>query len=297
MAQRPSTSYLSISTTTSDPRVKPEDDGVKKARDLTTKHIDHAVPLIRAVVIHPERSDAGASESSRQSLERLEEAVGLARALDLDVRGEEIVRIRKVTPATLFGSGKVEELAALVRAAEAEAVVIDDALSPVQQRNLEKAWDCKVIDRTGLILDGHVQTTDALRLGGAYGYVDAEFDHGAFAGNRIPFVARHTLSLNADYRLGRAWHLFGEAQYIGARVPQGDYANALDRLPGYTVFNASVDYRMDAWRFALRVDNLGDKRYSDLAALAYRPPAYTIETGYYPAPERSARLTAEYRFE
>ncbi|MFN7390313.1 GTPase HflX, partial [Brevundimonas sp.] len=89
----------------------------------------------------------------RQSVERLEEAVGLARALDLDVRGEEIVRIRKVTPATLFGTGKVEELAALIRAAESEAAVIDDQLTPVQQRNLEKAWDCKVIDRTGLILE------------------------------------------------------------------------------------------------------------------------------------------------
>jgi len=120
---------------------------------LSTKHIDHAVPLIRAVVLHPERSGFGASESSRQSIERLEEAVGLARALDLDVRAEEIVRLRKPTPATLFGTGKVEELAALVRAAEAEAVVVDDDLSPVQQRNLEKAWDCKVIDRTGLILE------------------------------------------------------------------------------------------------------------------------------------------------
>ncbi|KQY75558.1 GTPase HflX [Brevundimonas sp. Root1423] len=116
---------------------------------MTTKHIDHAVPLIRAVVIHPD----GRSESSRLAEERLEEAVGLARALDLDVRAEEIVRIRKPTPATLFGTGKVEELAALVRAAEAEAVVVDDDLSPVQQRNLEKAWDCKVIDRTGLILE------------------------------------------------------------------------------------------------------------------------------------------------
>jgi GTP-binding protein HflX len=153
MAQWPATSYLSISNTTSDPRVKPGDDGVEKARDLSTKHIDHAVPLIRAVVLHPERSGFGASESSRQSIERLEEAVGLARALDLDVRAEEIVRIRKPTPATLFGTGKVEELAALVRAAEAEAVVVDDDLSPVQQRNLEKAWDCKVIDRTGLILE------------------------------------------------------------------------------------------------------------------------------------------------
>ena len=116
---------------------------------MATPLIDHAVPLIRAIVIHPD----GRSESSRLATERLEEAVGLARALDLDVRAEEIVRVRKPTPATLFGSGKVDELAALVRAAEAEAVVVDDQLTPVQQRNLEKAWDCKVIDRTGLILE------------------------------------------------------------------------------------------------------------------------------------------------
>ncbi|MDQ8028106.1 MAG: GTPase HflX, partial [Brevundimonas sp.] len=116
---------------------------------MTTKLIDHSVPLIRAVVIHPD----GRSDSPRLAEERLQEAVGLAAALDLDVRAEEIVRVRKTTPATLFGSGKVEELAALVRAAEAEAVVVDDQLTPVQQRNLEKAWECKVIDRTGLILE------------------------------------------------------------------------------------------------------------------------------------------------
>ena len=116
---------------------------------MTSKLIDHAVPLIRAVVIHPDRR----SDSPRLASERLEEAAGLARALDLDVRAEEIVRLRSTTPATLFGTGKVEELAALVRAADAEAVVIDDDLSPVQQRNLEKAWEVKVIDRTGLILE------------------------------------------------------------------------------------------------------------------------------------------------
>jgi GTP-binding protein HflX len=114
-----------------------------------SKLIDHAVPLIRAVVIHPDFGE----RSSRSATDRLEEAAGLARALDLDVRAEEVVRLRKTTPATLFGTGKVEELAALIRAAEAEAAVIDDSLTPVQQRNLEKAWDCKVIDRTGLILE------------------------------------------------------------------------------------------------------------------------------------------------
>ena len=116
---------------------------------MSRKLIDHSSPLIRAVVIHPDRR----SDSPRLASERLEEAAGLARALDLDVRAEEIVRLRGTTPATLFGSGKVEELAALIRAADAEAVVIDDDLSPVQQRNLENAWEVKVIDRTGLILE------------------------------------------------------------------------------------------------------------------------------------------------
>ena len=150
--------------------------------------------------------------------------------------------------------------------------------------------------RDGLILDGHVQATDALRLGSAYGFVDAEFDNGTFAGNRIPFVAEHTFSLNADYRLSGAWHLFGEAQYIGPRVPQGDYANSLGELPGYTVYNASLDYRLAAWKIGLRIDNLTDKRYSDIAVRAFNPWP-TEAVGYYPAPERSARVTAEYRFE
>ena len=116
---------------------------------MTSKLIDHAAPVQRAVVIHPD----GRSESPRLAQERLDEASGLARALDLDIRAEEIVRMRKVAPATLFGSGKVDELAALIRAAEADVAVIDDQLSPVQQRNLEKAWEVKVVDRTGLILE------------------------------------------------------------------------------------------------------------------------------------------------
>ncbi len=116
---------------------------------MTQKLIDHAAPVQKAVVIHPD----GRSESPRLAEERLEEAVGLSRALDLDIRGEEIVRIRKVTPATLFGAGKVDELAALMRAADADVAIIDDALTPVQQRNLEKAWEVTVIDRTGLILE------------------------------------------------------------------------------------------------------------------------------------------------
>ena len=116
---------------------------------MATKLIDHSAPVIRAVVIHP---DVG-GDGSRAPEGRLEEAVGLAAALDLDVRGEEVVRLRRTVPATLFGSGKVEELAALIRAAEADVAVVDADITPVQQRNLEKAWECKVVDRTGLILE------------------------------------------------------------------------------------------------------------------------------------------------
>ncbi len=77
----------------------------------------------------------------------------MALALDLEVREGLIVPIRAVTPSSLFGAGKVEEIAAICRDRAIDVAVVDDALTPVQQRNLEKAWDVKVIDRTGLILE------------------------------------------------------------------------------------------------------------------------------------------------
>jgi GTPase len=89
----------------------------------------------------------------RSPAARLEEAVGLARAIDLEVVESGLVAITELRPATYIGKGKVEELAGLVKTHEAGLVVMDCALSPVQQRNLEKAWNAKVLDRTGLILE------------------------------------------------------------------------------------------------------------------------------------------------
>ena len=102
-------------------------------------------------MIHPAR--AAGSGGSRLPAARLEEAVGLARALDLEIAGQEVITLRSATPATLFGSGKVREIGELCETLEAGVVVVDDALTPVQQRNLEKAWGVKAIDRTGLILE------------------------------------------------------------------------------------------------------------------------------------------------
>jgi GTP-binding protein HflX len=95
----------------------------------------------------------GLSASSRDFEARLDEAKGLARAIDLDVVDALITPIAQVRPATYLGKGKVDEITGLVSGDAASLVVMDCALSPIQQRNLEKAWNTKVLDRTGLILE------------------------------------------------------------------------------------------------------------------------------------------------
>ena len=91
--------------------------------------------------------------SSRSVEARLEEAVGLAKAIRLDVVRAELARITHPRPNSLLGSGTVENLGAFIGEKDIGLVVIDAALSPVQQRNLERRWRAKVIDRTGLILE------------------------------------------------------------------------------------------------------------------------------------------------
>ncbi len=90
---------------------------------------------------------------ARSAALRLEEAVGLAAAIELNVVRAEVVPLSRVTPATLLGKGKVEEVAAWVEEAEVEVVIVDGEVSPIQQRNLERALGTKVLDRTGLILE------------------------------------------------------------------------------------------------------------------------------------------------
>jgi len=102
----------------------------------------------RAVIALPER-EAGLRDTDA----RLEEAAGLAQAIGLDVVDRLAFRLRQPRPATLFGQGQVEAIASAKRIAEAELIVVDAALTPVQQQNLEKATEAKVIDRTGLILE------------------------------------------------------------------------------------------------------------------------------------------------
>ena len=101
------------------------------------------------MVLHVARRE----RSDRDAQSKLDEAVALTAAIGLHVVEALIAPVTKPTPATLIGSGKVDEIKGLVAALEPEVVIVDAALSPVQQRNLERAWNAKVIDRTGLILE------------------------------------------------------------------------------------------------------------------------------------------------
>ena len=109
----------------------------------------------RALVIEPvlRRAAARADNAERTAEAKLDEAIGLTRAIDLEVEQSGIVMLRALHPATYLSKGKVEEIAGLVKSFEAGIVVMDCALTPVQQRNLEKVWNAKVLDRTSLILE------------------------------------------------------------------------------------------------------------------------------------------------
>jgi GTPase len=108
----------------------------------------------RTLVVGPYATLGGAGIlASRAPQARLEEAIGLTQAIDLSIVGADIVPLRMLRPATYIGGGKVDEITRRVAAEEIGLVMMDCALSPVQQRNLEQAFKAKVIDRTGLILE------------------------------------------------------------------------------------------------------------------------------------------------
>lgn len=105
----------------------------------------------RAYVIHP---DLASRTQRREPEHALAEAVALAHALPgIEIVGDEVARLRKPDPGRLFGKGKLAEIGTRLEAAEVDLVLVDGPVSPVQQRNLEKDWGVKLLDRTGLILE------------------------------------------------------------------------------------------------------------------------------------------------
>ncbi|MDG1996183.1 MAG: GTPase HflX [Emcibacteraceae bacterium] len=121
-------------------------------QDVEENQIDYSTGA-RAYVFHPNVNNRREPVGLRDASDKLAEAVSLSAALELDIVVQEVLPLNKVRPATYLGKGKLEEMAARIKAAEIELVVANCELSPGQQRNLERDLKVKVIDRTGLILE------------------------------------------------------------------------------------------------------------------------------------------------
>jgi len=114
------------------------------------------VPPTRALIVHLNVREAPrhqAMSEQRSTQADLDEITGLALAIDLEIIDSTIIVLRQISSATFLGAGKVADIKSQVVDSDIELVVTNTQLSPGQQRNLEKAWDCKVLDRTGLILE------------------------------------------------------------------------------------------------------------------------------------------------
>lgn len=141
----------------------PEDHSQIAGRPTTDSHGPVAFqieekPPVRALILIPHRAAGSRRKEddqfdSRPLEERTEEAIGLTEAIDLDITSALPIQLEATRPATLFGTGKVDELKDIIHEDEVELVIVDHNLSPGQQRNLERAWHVKILDRTGLILE------------------------------------------------------------------------------------------------------------------------------------------------
>lgn len=150
--------------------------------------------------------------------------------------------------------------------------------------------------RRGLILDMNYMPLADLSLGLNYSYVLSDFVTGPLRGKDIPFVARHTVNMSAGYEFLPGLHGHLEVSGISRRVAVGDYFHTGADLPGYVTGNAYLQYTHDAFSLGISVNNLLDRKYSGNAQLGFKPPFFTPETAYFPAPERNFLVTFEYNF-
>lgn len=116
-------------------------------------YLQKQVERQRVYVIHPYARESAQDPLARSPDARLDEAMGLAAAIDIELVGGEVAALRTIKPSTYLGAGKLDELSAFAKAEHIELIIFDCDLSPIQQRNLERALKVKVIDRTALILE------------------------------------------------------------------------------------------------------------------------------------------------
>ncbi len=116
-------------------------------------YLQKQVERQRVFVMHPYVRDTADNPNARSPEARLEEALGLAAAIDVELLGGDVAPLRTIKPSTYLGAGKLEELKEFAKEQDIDLIIFDCELSPIQQRNLERALKVKIIDRTALILE------------------------------------------------------------------------------------------------------------------------------------------------
>lgn len=150
--------------------------------------------------------------------------------------------------------------------------------------------------RRGIVLDVDLAPLEWLSLGLHYGYVRADIVKGPLTGMDVPFVARHTVKLIAGYNFLPGLHGQLEVLGISQRTAASDFFNVVNPLPGYVMANAHLRYTHGPVSLGIKINNILDKKYSDNAQLGFRPPLFTPETAWFPAPERNFLVSFEYDF-
>lgn len=149
--------------------------------------------------------------------------------------------------------------------------------------------------RKGAVVENRYQFSDSSAFISRYTFTVAEFSSGSLAGNKVPFVARHSGMLGLEQHFSQRWLGYVELQAVSERVLSGDYSNALGTLPGHGVINTRFEYSADDVSYRFSINNLLDREYVDVGQAGYDSSFNYVET-YYPAPERSFMLSAQIKF-
>ena len=171
-----------------------------------------------------------------------------------------------------------------------DEITFDPLQTPENPFGVNTNFDRTV--RRGFSLSEKLHLTRQITLGGQYNYINARFQEGVYAGNRIPLVAENILLANVSYALTNRWRLYTEALYTGNEYADNDNANTAPKLGGYTIYNIGVHYQYEHFTAAFRLNNVFDKYYYVYSV--YQP---SLQTEYfYPAAGRNFMLSLKYAF-
>jgi iron complex outermembrane receptor protein len=169
-----------------------------------------------------------------------------------------------------------------------DEITFDPLQAPANPFGVNTNFDRTI--RHGLTLSEKLLLTKKITLGGQYNYVNARFQNGEYAGNRIPLVAENILLANVSYAMTHHWDVYSEALYTGNEY--SDNANTTGKIGGYTIYNLGAHYHYENFTASFRLNNIFNKYYYIYSV--YQPSQQT--SYFYPAVGRNIMLNLKYSF-